>query len=100
MYNIKILNAGKDDLKEVFTVFSNAFVNEGISSYIFDFSKKNSKEVFCRLNILIGELYLAKGNQILAAKKEKKIVGSAILAKEYELSDAQLFKHILTKDIV
>ncbi|MCC3144006.1 GNAT family N-acetyltransferase [Halanaerobium sp. Z-7514] len=99
MYNIKIFNAGKDDLKEVFAVFSNAFVNEGISSYIFDFSKKKSKKVFSRLNMIIGELYLAEGNQILAAKSENKIVGSAILAKDYELSDAELFKHILSKDI-
>lgn len=60
-------------------VYVGAFEKEGITRYIFDFSRGNTREYIRRLLIIDIKFYLETGNHIFLAMKGQEVAGLAIL---------------------
>lgn len=86
MEEIKIINADETLFEEITKIVTNSFLSEGVTSRIFNFDKKNSKETLYIFNLLNIKVYYKKGNEILVAIKNNQAVGAALLKKDNKIS--------------
>ncbi len=85
MNELKVEKADFKDLEKGTGVLFEAFLNEGFTSFIFDFSKKNTKKYLFRAFLLRTKLNYFAGEQILLAKKNGKIAGICFLKRNLKI---------------
>ncbi len=74
-------NLSESKIKQVAQMTTFIFMNEGITKYIFDFSKETAAETICNLNMLKAREYLNNEQIILLAESDEEIIGIAVLKK-------------------
>lgn len=95
MSKIEIKHIEEEELEEGLKVLVDSFEKEAFTSAVYDFSKKNTKELFYILAILKAKVYLDVGNTIYVAKIDDKIVGIAIVKKDLKISIRKALKAAL-----
>ncbi len=95
MEGLIIEQANKENIGEGTEVLLEAFLEEGFTSFIFDFSRKNTKKYLYRAFLLRSRLNLEAGERIFLAKTDGKIAGVLFLKKNGKVPPGRLLKIIL-----
>ena len=89
MKDIRIVKIHKDlderMIESCAAIVTEAFEKEGVSSYMYDFSKKNTKKNYYNQTVNTIKSHLASDNLFLLALKERDVVGLAVLNKNLKL---------------
>ena len=89
MKDIRIVKANKDLDEKIIescaAIVTDAFEKEGVSSYVYNFSKENAKKRYFNQSVNLMKSHLASGNLTLLALKDKDVVGVAVLNKNLKL---------------
>ncbi len=94
MDGMKIELADQNTIEKGTEVLLGAFLNEGFTSFIFDFSKKNTKKYLFRAFLLKSRLNLEAGEKIFLAKKNGEIAGIVLLKRNRKVPRRKLLKII------
>ncbi|RQD74810.1 MAG: N-acetyltransferase [Candidatus Syntrophonatronum acetioxidans] len=66
-------------------IVADAFEREGVTSYLFDFNKKNTREYYLRQTRNLVRLHLEGGDFFLMALKGEEVAGVAVINKNERL---------------
>ncbi len=91
MGEIKIIQANEKMISDIAYVFAEAFKDESINKYIYDFSREDTKERLQRSISMEARLSMESQEQIIAAVKGDKVVGFALLKKSIRESILRKF---------
>ncbi len=94
MEGLRIELADQKTIEKGTEVLLEAFLNEGFTSFIFDFKKEKTKRYLYRAFLLRGKLNLEAGEQIFLAKKEGEIAGILFLKRNRKVPLGRLLKII------
>ncbi len=86
MDDAKIIKADETLIEEITKILADSFQSEGVTSWVFNFDKKNTKETLYRFNLLKMKLFYKNGDEILAVMKNSQVVGAAVLKKGNKIS--------------
>ena len=97
MNDIKIIDLQESMLEEATKLLVDTFQQETFTSHVYDFSKKNTKNLFYRASLLKAKLYLKAGHEMVVALKGDCIVGVAIMKNDNKLPFKQTAQIIFPK---
>ena len=92
MNEIKIMYLQENLIEEATKLLVDTFQQETFTSHVYNFSKKNTKNLFYRASLLKAKLYLKAGHDIVVALKGDCIVGIAIMKNDSKLPFKQTAK--------
>ncbi|KMQ52270.1 hypothetical protein CHISP_0951 [Chitinispirillum alkaliphilum] len=86
MEDLKIVNFDESCAEEAAKVYSEAFMSEGVNSYIFDFSRKSTREFFQKMIAAEIMVIHKSGYRIVTVCKDGRVAGVAILKNNRKLA--------------
>jgi len=95
MAEAELLFAQPQDAEEGSAVLMEAFLDEGFTRHIFDFSRKNTERYLYRAFLLRTRIHLEAGSKVILIRSAGQVAGILLLKKNETLPPGRMLRLIL-----